>query len=786
MEENANYNENAAAAPRSFRAVALRAGFYILAVYAALATFPFIGFPIDRGLDASWTFGLNQFYFSPYKFGRDVIFTYGPLGFVCYPEHIGHNLIIALAIRIFLWAALFGIVLVAYRLKKFDSAGCLIAAGSLVIVHMFLLYFLDYMLVSAALMLIVWQGPERTRSVWATVLLIVFNSLAFLTKTSSYVMITGSLIVYVCLMTWKDRKKPSIAPALAAASIILAPLGVFLFYDRSFRDLGLYVMRCGEVVGGYSAAMSMPGLPVRDVWSVMLLLALIVGFGVYSAWRHWLGWEVVGCVCASVAFAVKHGVVRVEGHLPIFYGVAPLLFAIMAAQCRGGKACTWVRSVVWVCVCCVALVAGNSVWQPLSYRNWNPVTALERFGPLFHWDHFVAGLDAESEANLQNDVLPDDLLTHIQRFPVIVFPMEMSYAAANHLNLFPLYTMQSYSGYTHELDRAMAARLVDGTPSDVRLLVEWNSIDNRHPLLDDPATWQAIQTAFEAEAEGPSLLLLKKRKHASAPHFSRINNVVADVRNWQEVPSRQWAVSMSVAFASTFGGSARRILYKTEPVYVDFETERGSRARFRVIPDVLREPFIINCLPLDPAGLDFLLMDDVCQQRVTRFRFSGDGLESYSSSVQVSFAEAPEWTFRISRPAALKATDAIPSDIGKMWAGAVDSLNGRPLPAESSARNPLPVVNRIEIGGWAAPDPKAGEPFQAIYAVLGNQKIQANVVLRPDVARYLGNSRLVKVGFDISASTSSLRKGAYRLRLIGVTSAGEFYECPNLIYVRLE
>ena len=772
-------------APRSFYAVAERVGFYILVAYAAMATFPVSGYPVDRGLDESWRFGLNQFYFSPYKFGRDVIFTFGPLGFVCFPEHIGLNLIIALAIRLLIWAVLLGVLIVAYRRKQLDTTGCFIAAGSLVVAHFALSYFLDYMLASAALMLILWRGPEMAHSVRVTVLLVVLNSLAFLSKTSAYVMVTASLIVYACLLNWKDHKKPNLASAIAVASIIMAPLGVFLFYDRSFTDLGLYLIRCGEIISGYSAAMSLPGLPGRDVWSVILLLVLIVGFGVCSAWRKWLGWEVVGCVCASVAFCVKHGVVRVQGHMPVFYGVAPVFFALMAAKCRGGKACTWVRVGVWGCVCCVALVAGNPVWQPLSYSTWDPLIYLEKFGPLFHWDRFVSGLDEQSETNLQTDVLPDELLRHIQRFPVVVFPWEMSYAAANDLNLFPLYTMQSYSGYTHELDRAMAVKLADGTPSDVRLLVEWKGVDGRHPFLDVPATWQAIQTGFEPEAEEPGVFLLKKRKYKSAPHFNRINTVFADIRNWQEVPNRQWAVSLSVAFVSTLGGAARRILYKTEPVYVDFETDHGSHARFRVIPDVLQQPFIVNCLPLDPADLDYLLFNDFCQQRVTRFRFSGDGLESYSSPVQLSFAEAPDRTFQTTRPLAKKTPQAIPADIQKTWTGAVDVLNGGPLPVGASAKSPLPVTDRLEIEGWAVSDPKAGEPFQSIYAVLGIQKIQATTnVPRPDVARYLNNTQLVNAGFKISADLSNLRKGVYRLRLVGVTAAGEFYECTNQVYVR--
>jgi len=359
VEQHSGPGKNAAGAQRPFYAVAKSVLFYILAAYAAAATFPVSGYPVNQGLDPSWHFGLNQFFFSPYKFGRDVIFTYGPLGFVCFPEHIGHNLIIAFGIRLFIWAAVLGALVVGYRRKQFDLVGCLIAAGSLVVAHTALAS-LDYMLAVAALMLILWQGSEGARPIGATVLLIVLNSLAGLTKTSAYVMVTASLIVYICLVTWKDCKKPTIASAVAAASIILAPLGGFLIYDRSFTDLGLYVVNCGEIIGGYSAAMSLPGLPGGDVWSIVLLLALIVGFGVYSAWRRWLDWAVVGCVCISVAFGVKHAVVRAHGHQMPFFEAAPIFLAIMAAKCRGGKACTWLRSAVWGCVCCVALVAASA------------------------------------------------------------------------------------------------------------------------------------------------------------------------------------------------------------------------------------------------------------------------------------------------------------------------------------------------------------------------------------------------------------------------------------------
>ena len=58
-------------------------------------------------------YGLDYLANSKYVFGRDVVFTYGPLGYLLYPQHIGSNLIIATWFRLcihILWA----VVLFAY------------------------------------------------------------------------------------------------------------------------------------------------------------------------------------------------------------------------------------------------------------------------------------------------------------------------------------------------------------------------------------------------------------------------------------------------------------------------------------------------------------------------------------------------------------------------------------------------------------------------------------------------------------------------------------------------
>src|SRR5258708_6370409 len=156
--------------------------------------------------------------------------------------------------------------------------------------------------------------------------------------------------------------------------------------------------------------------------------------------------------------------------------------------------------------------------------------------------------------------------------PVVIFPWELAYGPANHLNLVPLYTLQSYLAYTRLLDRATADHLAR-TPRDTRLLVEWKYIDGRHPLLDVPATWETIYNRFEGEVALPNLLVLKKRDRQAAFTFTAVQHTISDVHQWQTVPDREHAVSASVSFSRTLLGTARRLFYKIDPVYMDIETD---------------------------------------------------------------------------------------------------------------------------------------------------------------------------------------------------------------------
>src|SRR5215472_3507399 len=76
------------------------AGVGVVALALFACTFRFEAALMQGELDPSWVFALNYFFDKGIIVGAEEVFTYGPLGFVVYPQAVGQNLAIALALAV--------------------------------------------------------------------------------------------------------------------------------------------------------------------------------------------------------------------------------------------------------------------------------------------------------------------------------------------------------------------------------------------------------------------------------------------------------------------------------------------------------------------------------------------------------------------------------------------------------------------------------------------------------------------------------------------------------------
>src|SRR6185436_12792983 len=78
--------------------------------FSVLLVCPLRYWPLGRDVDSTWRFALNYAAAHGMVAGRDVVFTYGPLAYLLFPEHIGANLSAGLAFQSAIWIVL-GVIL---------------------------------------------------------------------------------------------------------------------------------------------------------------------------------------------------------------------------------------------------------------------------------------------------------------------------------------------------------------------------------------------------------------------------------------------------------------------------------------------------------------------------------------------------------------------------------------------------------------------------------------------------------------------------------------------------
>ncbi|MBN2054580.1 hypothetical protein JW905_06645 [bacterium] len=81
-------------------------------LYVALLGCPLKCFPILPGLDPSWGYTLHRFAGSEVKFGRDVVWTFGPLGWISAPMDMGETIRFGLIFQGAAWLSLCLLVIV--------------------------------------------------------------------------------------------------------------------------------------------------------------------------------------------------------------------------------------------------------------------------------------------------------------------------------------------------------------------------------------------------------------------------------------------------------------------------------------------------------------------------------------------------------------------------------------------------------------------------------------------------------------------------------------------------
>jgi hypothetical protein len=613
-----------------------------LLLYLAVATFPAEFRPIVPGLDPSWVYAINELPYTDAVFGRDVVFSFGPLGYLFLPVDLGSNLLQAATLWVVGQVMILAVAVHHYR--RSGRIEPLVAFALLVLVAGTIGQLEEYrILVLLGLALSVAPSDRTTWTVATAFAAVLAGVLAF-TRLSTGVASVAMLALPTA--AWLIRR--DIRPRQAVLVVVLpflvttAVLTTLLF--GSPGGLFSWIAASLEYTSGYAEAMSYPGPG---------LLPLLAGAGVGTfvvtaavmARRAPAVTPVALALGALLALALRHGVVRHHARFVPAIVLGGIAVVVLVAATRRAAVQGAIAGAV------VLLLALGAATVPECFCPWQPA----KLGPAQGWDGLVsllrlgdtrARLAAESALRLAEDRLPEPYVAETRGGTVGVIPWEIAFMPANDLRWQPNPVIQTYSAYTPELDRKTAEHFT--SPAAPRgLLVQFVEIDVRHPMLVAPAMWRTILSRYSPSGLPPArgswgrVALLHRRVQPVELAPRPIGSSSARVGRWVEVPASDRLVFGSIRLQPGLVGRLARLLYRIDPVFIDLRFADGGTVTARFIPSTAENGLLLNRLPMT---LDDLLglYSGTPPQEITAFRIHGPGVGSFEPRFEVAWSTG-EW-----------------------------------------------------------------------------------------------------------------------------------------------
>ncbi len=616
--------------------------------YLWITSFPGTYIAFDpTALDEGWKYALNFISGSAFVFGRDVVYTYGPLGYLTEPRAFDSTLT---AGNLYVFAAhvLFGIALALHWRASQNK-----------------LLLLPFALGLSAMISL---GPDFDYRLLLTLLLFCFLP-SKLNKPAMFPGVACGLIVAILMFTkfnmgcagiaimvlasisWVLELGPAALRPVVATAVSLSASSALLLvvYLRSLQNAVLWIMGSIQIAAGYNDSMGIID-PHGPLMLALAILALAAAFTIVLLLRrHQVGYLLMVSM-AGLLLSFKHSFVRQDAHQALFFAFLLINICALGFACRQAKS-------AWACALAF-VVFGCLSFQPLTKDadiqlvklRLIAVRAARNIQYLLNPESARRDIVEKTAANYKQYRLPDDFIAAIHSCgnPAVgTLPNCIGYCPANGLKWDPLPTVQLYNAYTPALDR-MCADHYDS--SSAPAFIVWGSvkyldyafgeIDHRNPILEAPLTALSLLRNYETvrHNEKPDVILLKHRAESQKITVTPTDSKTYKLKEWLFVPESNAPVLAYIKLERRPAATILSKLYQLPELNLECKSEDGLRT-WRIVPDNLDSGLLISCYPRDTRELAELLSGKR-SNKVQAIRLVGPACKFFKNDFRITWAEA--------------------------------------------------------------------------------------------------------------------------------------------------
>jgi hypothetical protein len=581
-----------------------------------LLRFPRSGVTPD--LDPSWSAVLGLASAKGWQFARDIVFTYGPAGYLTTPHFHGYSLGARYAFElVFALLVAAGVCLLAWRLSPLPRW---LLLGLFVLfpatLHVGPDLPLEVGLLAWGLLCLLQTGRAATLS---QVGLVGLTVLAGLSKFTFLVI--GGLTVATVATDLVLRGRVKVALAMLGAFACLW-LGGWVGFGQNLGNLWMFVSTQLAVSKAYAQAMGLESAPLLWTGGIVTVSLCLAAVLIRSAkallpgcpglrWRRGL---LFGWLTLILYLSYKHGFVRANGDL--FAGF--ILTFILAVETipTGFPKLGRLTGTLAVAACLMAVLMIN--WKDPTHLVDRPGAVLRHLsfhvGTLLRPDEYSRGMSNSLRSAKSTAQLPKTREI-VGNASLDVFGQNQGYAVLNDFNYRPRPVFQSYSTCGADLMR-LNERHYEGDGAPQFVLFNLAPIDSRFPPLEDSHVLRRLVTDYTTVgSEGP-LLLLKRRSESIAP--LRLTIVQEGViRPGEPIDvSRSGGADLwlEIHLEATTRGKLRAFLAKPAEVRLGVWTSPDAAQQFRAPASMLAAGFLASPLLLNNSDLNNLQVQGTRKQ----------------------------------------------------------------------------------------------------------------------------------------------------------------------------
>jgi len=569
-------------------------------------------------LPPEWLRAENSFYATLHfalanrlRAGRDIIGTFGPLGFLFVPVYFPDTFAWLLGLRALLAATtcwtLAWIGYVAWR----GPWGAAIAVGGCA---PFLaspdVWFLLVPLLAALIELPQRPAPRALQlALGAAIGVIALIKFSFLVNAVAVL----APLTAVALLVRRRLPVVTTAAAVSAAAAWVAT-------GHAVADWLPYLDWSREITDGYPSAMWLRPDPALTADALRVGAALLAA-GALVAWRHrrWRGWVFVPVLAAVLVLFFKAGFMRPDVHvyitcfgllviavlLALLWGPGPLRVAIASVLIALLPGRLWMHT--------IAAVGPPTLFFPPVF----PPQAVERL--IAGVSELCAGAFAVRHAGtLQGLRTRVPLPTLHGSIDVYSYDQEIPLAYADHYRPRPVYA--SYMAWTPRLARANADAL-RGDRAPRWILFRVSPLDGNVPALDDAPSWPLLLTGYHFSQNLGGFALLERRTMPLDWHLEPLERMATSTDALVPVPAAGRApIWARIDVRETWRDALVRSLIAAPPATLVLAYGDGQARRYRFNATLARDGFLLS--PLVDSTADFVALatapnDALPERRVT-------------------------------------------------------------------------------------------------------------------------------------------------------------------------